>query len=162
MRHHREESSGRPDRYDRGAGQRRPSDRDRATREMNRTERPSSYRQTPDRDRGPANDAAAQRNVAHRNDQSSGSAATPAASTARTSATVTPAEVTEDNGFAALGLHADLVAALARMGIVTPFPIQTATIPDALAGRDLLGRGQTGSGKTMRSEERRVGKECLL
>ncbi|MGB3828436.1 MAG: DEAD/DEAH box helicase [Ornithinimicrobium sp.] len=57
--------------------------------------------------------------------------------------------MTADNGFAALGLHADLVAALARMGIVTPFPIQTATIPDALAGRDLLGRGQTGSGKTM-------------
>ncbi len=57
--------------------------------------------------------------------------------------------VTEDNGFAALGLHADLVAALARQGIVQPFPIQSATIPDALAGRDLLGRGQTGSGKTM-------------
>ncbi|MGB5951953.1 MAG: DEAD/DEAH box helicase, partial [Ornithinimicrobium sp.] len=60
-----------------------------------------------------------------------------------------PVPVNEDNGFAALGLHADLVAALARVGIVSPFPIQQATIPDALAGRDLLGRGQTGSGKTM-------------
>ncbi len=58
-------------------------------------------------------------------------------------------EVTEDNGFAALGIHPDLVASLARMGIVNPFPIQSATIPDALSGRDLLGRGQTGSGKTM-------------
>src|SRR5699024_10835343 len=59
------------------------------------------------------------------------------------------AEVTEDNGFAALGLDPKLVDALARTGITQPFPIQTATIPDALAGRDLLGRGQTGSGKTM-------------
>ncbi|GGK69617.1 DEAD/DEAH box helicase [Ornithinimicrobium pekingense] len=59
------------------------------------------------------------------------------------------ATVTEDNGFARLGLHEDLVSALARTGITQPFPIQAATIPDALAGKDLLGRGQTGSGKTM-------------
>ena len=60
-----------------------------------------------------------------------------------------PAEVTEDNGFAALGVDARLVERLARDGITSPFPIQTATIPDALAGRDVLGRGQTGSGKTL-------------
>ncbi|MGB3858151.1 MAG: DEAD/DEAH box helicase, partial [Ornithinimicrobium sp.] len=149
MRQHREESWGRPDRSDRAGTTRRPSDRDRATREMNRTERSSTYRQPQDRDRGSDNQAPAQRNAAHRSDGSSGRASTAAASAARPSATTTPAEVTEDNGFAALGLHADLVAALARMGIVTPFPIQSATIPDALAGRDLLGRGQTGSGKTM-------------
>ena len=59
------------------------------------------------------------------------------------------ATVTQDNGFAALGLHEDLVATLARIGITQPFPIQAASIPDALAGRDLLARGQTGSGKTM-------------
>ena len=51
--------------------------------------------------------------------------------------------------FAELGLPADLVAALVRRGIDAPFPIQAATIPDALAGRDVLGRGQTGSGKTL-------------
>jgi superfamily II DNA/RNA helicase len=51
--------------------------------------------------------------------------------------------------FQALGLPDALVRALAADGIVTPFPIQVATIPDALAGRDLLGRGQTGSGKTL-------------
>ncbi len=62
---------------------------------------------------------------------------------------VQAAPVDSDNGFAGLGLHSELVAALARAGIVSPFPIQQATIPDALAGRDLLGRGQTGSGKTM-------------
>jgi superfamily II DNA/RNA helicase len=41
------------------------------------------------------------------------------------------------------------VAALAGAGITTPFPIQAATLPDALAGRDILGRGRTGSGKTL-------------
>ena len=51
--------------------------------------------------------------------------------------------------FAAAGVPAPLVAALAAAGITTPFPIQAATLPDALAGRDILGRGQTGSGKTL-------------
>jgi superfamily II DNA/RNA helicase len=60
----------------------------------------------------------------------------------------TPIAIAEDNGFAALGLPAPLVERLARQGILAPFPIQTAAIPDALAGRDVLGRGQTGSGKT--------------
>jgi superfamily II DNA/RNA helicase len=60
----------------------------------------------------------------------------------------TPITIAEDNGFAALGLPGPIVERLARDGITTPFPIQTATIPDTLAGRDVLGRGQTGSGKT--------------
>ena len=51
--------------------------------------------------------------------------------------------------FAAAGVPAPLVAVLAAAGITTPFPIQAATLPDALAGRDILGRGQTGSGKTL-------------
>lgn len=51
--------------------------------------------------------------------------------------------------FEALGLPGPLVRALARQGITTPFEIQRATVPDALAGRDVLGRGQTGSGKTL-------------
>ena len=51
--------------------------------------------------------------------------------------------------FAAAGVPAPLVAALAAAGITAPFPIQAATLPDALAGRDILGRGQTGSGKTL-------------
>ena len=51
--------------------------------------------------------------------------------------------------FAAAGVPAPLVAALAAQGITTPFPIQAATLPDALSGRDILGRGQTGSGKTL-------------
>jgi superfamily II DNA/RNA helicase len=51
--------------------------------------------------------------------------------------------------FAALGVSAPLVAALAQAGITEPFPIQARTLPDALAGRDVLGRGRTGSGKTV-------------
>ena len=51
--------------------------------------------------------------------------------------------------FTDLGVPAPLVAALAERGINTPFPIQTATLPDSLAGRDVLGRGRTGSGKTI-------------
>ncbi|NUQ90945.1 MAG: DEAD/DEAH box helicase, partial [Glycomyces artemisiae] len=51
--------------------------------------------------------------------------------------------------FEELGLPEKITAALAEQGIITPFPIQAATIPDAISGRDILGRGQTGSGKTL-------------
>ncbi|GGK28650.1 RNA helicase [Pilimelia terevasa] len=52
------------------------------------------------------------------------------------------------SSFSALGVHDALVRELARQGVTTPFPIQAATLPDSLAGRDVLGRGRTGSGKT--------------
>ncbi len=51
--------------------------------------------------------------------------------------------------FGALGVPAPLVAALAADGKTTAFPIQVDTLPDTLAGRDVLGRGRTGSGKTL-------------
>ncbi len=51
--------------------------------------------------------------------------------------------------FAELGLPEAVVRALDAEGFTEPFPIQAATIPDTIAGRDLLGRGQTGSGKTL-------------
>ena len=51
--------------------------------------------------------------------------------------------------FIELGVPAALADSLARDGIETPFPIQTATLPDSMAGRDVLGRGRTGSGKTL-------------
>jgi superfamily II DNA/RNA helicase len=63
--------------------------------------------------------------------------------------TTAPAVVAADVTFASLGVPAELVAALDSEGIVHPFPIQAATLPDALAGRDVLGRGRTGSGKTL-------------
>ncbi|MFD9645809.1 DEAD/DEAH box helicase [Streptomyces sp. NPDC059082] len=51
--------------------------------------------------------------------------------------------------FGDLGLPEGVVRKLAQNGVTTPFPIQAATIPDALAGKDILGRGRTGSGKTL-------------
>ncbi|MGP4002090.1 DEAD/DEAH box helicase [Streptomyces sp. 8N706] len=51
--------------------------------------------------------------------------------------------------FAELPLAPALVTALAEHGVTEPFPIQAATLPDSLAGRDVLGRGRTGSGKTL-------------
>ena len=54
-----------------------------------------------------------------------------------------------DGSFAALGVPAALCQALAEMGATAPFPVQAATLPDALAGRDILGRAETGSGKTI-------------
>jgi len=54
-----------------------------------------------------------------------------------------------DRSFSELGVAEPMVAALALAGVTAPFPIQAATLPDALAGRDVLGRGQTGSGKTI-------------
>jgi superfamily II DNA/RNA helicase len=55
----------------------------------------------------------------------------------------------EPRDFAQLGLPAPLVTVLARRGVHRPFAIQARTLPDALAGRDILGRAQTGSGKTL-------------
>ncbi|MFJ1744072.1 DEAD/DEAH box helicase [Streptomyces microflavus] len=51
--------------------------------------------------------------------------------------------------FGSLGLPDGIVRKLAQNGVTAPFPIQAATIPDALAGKDILGRGRTGSGKTL-------------
>ncbi len=59
----------------------------------------------------------------------------------------TPAEPTVT--FGDLGLPEGIVRKLAQNGVTAPFPIQAATIPDALAGKDILGRGRTGSGKTL-------------
>ena len=51
--------------------------------------------------------------------------------------------------FADLGVVRPLALALSHSGFSEPFPIQIATLPDAIAGRDVLGRGRTGSGKTL-------------
>jgi superfamily II DNA/RNA helicase len=53
------------------------------------------------------------------------------------------------DSFASLGVPDDLVSALALRGILEPFDVQSATIPDAIAGRDVCGRAPTGSGKTI-------------
>ena len=51
--------------------------------------------------------------------------------------------------FAVLGVPSDIVSALDANGITSPFPIQSMTLPDALAGRDVCGKAPTGSGKTL-------------
>jgi len=56
---------------------------------------------------------------------------------------------TASSNWAELGVSTELLSTLRRQGIDTPFPIQAKTLPDAISGRDVLGRGQTGSGKTL-------------
>jgi superfamily II DNA/RNA helicase len=60
-----------------------------------------------------------------------------------------PTVLPTDTTFDALGVPAPLVEVLVTSGITAPFPIQVATLPDSLAGKDVLGRGRTGSGKTL-------------
>jgi superfamily II DNA/RNA helicase len=57
--------------------------------------------------------------------------------------------MTTDITFADLGVRGPLRRVLENRGINAPFPIQAATLPDSLSGRDVLGRGKTGSGKTL-------------
>ncbi len=60
-----------------------------------------------------------------------------------------PNTTVDSVSFATLGVPTSLTTVLNQLGITEPFPIQTATLPDTLAGRDVLGRGRTGSGKTL-------------
>ncbi|MFJ8897548.1 DEAD/DEAH box helicase [Streptomyces sp. NPDC102370] len=62
--------------------------------------------------------------------------------------TTTPA-LPAVEAFEELALPAEMLAALGSEGVTAPFPIQAATLPNSLAGRDVLGRGRTGSGKTL-------------
>ena len=70
-------------------------------------------------------------------------------STHASSTLVSPAPENSQPSFADLGVPDALVERLALDGIITAFPIQAATLPDSLQGRDVLGRGRTGSGKTL-------------
>ena len=59
---------------------------------------------------------------------------------------IIPIEVGPDNGFVKIGVPANLAGILAATGVTEPFSIQSVTLPDSLAGRDVLGQGRTGSG----------------
>ncbi|MEU7636204.1 DEAD/DEAH box helicase [Streptomyces sp. NPDC039016] len=62
---------------------------------------------------------------------------------------VTPTPTVPAVAFADMELPAEVLRTLTERGVREPFPIQAATLPNALAGRDVLGRGRTGSGKTL-------------
>jgi len=79
----------------------------------------------------------------------SAAAPTPAAVPVQRATPAAAAPAADGASFADLGVPAALVASMAERGLTDPFPIQTATLPDTLAGRDVLGRGRTGSGKTL-------------
>jgi superfamily II DNA/RNA helicase len=77
------------------------------------------------------------------------SASAPPSELDRALAAALTAPPPEPTTFAALGLPEPLVTALATRGITEPFAIQSRALPDALGGRDVLGKAQTGSGKTL-------------
>jgi superfamily II DNA/RNA helicase len=129
----------RPARDDRSFGDRRPArDERRSDDRPRRDERPRSFDDRPRRDSTyyPSADS---KPFAPKED----------VVLDRLEAQATRAEDIEDVTFADLGLGTGIAGALKSMGAPTPFPIQAATIPDVLAGRDVLGRGRTGSGKTI-------------
>lgn len=81
------------------------------------------------------------------NSQRSGAPATSRTQNTRTAPA--PAAAAPAAEFTDFALPAPIISYLADTGITAPFPIQTTTLPDTLAGRDVLGRGRTGSGKTL-------------
>ena len=141
--------------YDRSSSDRPSYDRSRSDRpsyDRSSSDRPSydrsrqQDRRSDDRpryERSDRSDRGRSESSAPESDQMSWEAPTQDTSTISTTALPT------SGGFAELGVPKALVSALHAAGITQPFPIQAATIPDALAGRDVLGRGQTGSGKTL-------------
>ncbi|CAM5295405.1 DEAD/DEAH box helicase [Streptomyces pilosus] len=92
--------------------------------------------------------AAADRVGAQRRPKNSGGRRTPATGEFALPVTTTPALPAVD-AFAELPLPGEILATLGQEGVTVPFPIQAATLPNSLAGRDVLGRGRTGSGKTL-------------
>ncbi|MFE7203087.1 DEAD/DEAH box helicase [Pseudonocardia alni] len=126
----------------------------------NRAERREHLQDGSRVDRGPARSAqrGGDRPAARRGRRGGGAAAASRPAPARAAAVAAPKAEPEPQwiepedgmpSFAELGLPERLTKALAEQGFTAPFPVQAATLPDTLAGRDLLGRGQTGSGKTL-------------
>ncbi|CCE74683.1 DEAD/DEAH box helicase [Clavibacter nebraskensis] len=143
----RAERSERPAYNDRPARAERPSYGDRPQ----RSERPS-YGDRPQRSERPSyDDARPKRDSDFYPSKEGAPRHAPAEDVVleRLEAQATTAKDVDGVTFAALGLGQNIVRVLEELGAASPFPIQAATIPDVLAGRDVLGRGRTGSGKTI-------------
>ena len=131
------------DRFDRDARPARTFDRDaRPARSFDRDERPA--RREFDRDERPA-----RRDSEFYPTRAQHTGPQDDVVLARLTADAVLATDVEGVTFGDLGLGDNISRTLAELGAVSPFPIQAATIPDVLAGRDVLGRGRTGSGKTI-------------
>ncbi|WP_434172974.1 DEAD/DEAH box helicase [Clavibacter michiganensis] len=143
----RAERSERPSYNDRPARTERPSYNDRPQ----RSERPS-YGDRPQRSERPSYDDARPKRDSDFYPSKEGAprhAPSEDVVLERLEAQATTAKDVDGVTFAALGLGQNIVRVLEELGAASPFPIQAATIPDVLAGRDVLGRGRTGSGKTI-------------
>ena len=142
-------STGRDDRparsFDRDSRPARSFDRDeRAPRSTNRDDRPA---RSFDRDDRAARPARTESSFYPSRDAKSGP--TDDVVLERLAADAVQARDVEGVTFGDLGLGGNITRTLEELGAIAPFPIQAATIPDVLAGRDVLGRGRTGSGKTI-------------
>ncbi|MGW1429113.1 DEAD/DEAH box helicase [Streptomyces sp. NPDC002431] len=117
---------------------------------MTRSERPDRPARTrSSRGRGTAPDRAPAKGSGKGSGKaSSRRRATPSQGEFALPETVTPA-LPAVEAFAELDMDEALLKTLAAQGVTEPFPIQGATLPNSLAGRDILGRGRTGSGKTL-------------
>ncbi|ASY35468.1 DEAD/DEAH box helicase [Streptomyces sp. CLI2509] len=117
-------------------------DAPRAARGETRTARGDAARAPQPRRRGPA--SGAPRGSGSRGAAKPGSASRDFAAPEPRTPALPPVAAFED-----LDMPEALLKTLAAQGVTTPFPIQAATLPNSLAGRDILGRGRTGSGKTL-------------
>ena len=144
--------------YDRDARPARSYDRDARTDRPQRETRPvragEDRARRPFRDERPArswDDRAPHRDAAPRHDDRRDAPRVPHDDVVleRLSAQAVTAGEVDGTSFGDLGLGQNIVRVLAELGAAMPFPIQAATIPDVLAGKDVLGRGRTGSGKTI-------------
>jgi superfamily II DNA/RNA helicase len=143
----------RPSYGDRPARTERPSSNDRPARAERPARRDFSANRAPRRDfsERPSRDSAAPRRDSDFYPNREHKAFTPGDDVVleRLEADAIQAKDVEGVTFADLGLGGNIVRELVALGAESPFPIQAATIPDVLAGRDVLGRGKTGSGKTI-------------
>ncbi|WJY00462.1 DEAD/DEAH box helicase [Curtobacterium sp. 458] len=138
------------DRDDRDRGPRRSFDEDRPRRErFDRDDRDRAPRRFDDRPRRSFDEDRPRRDRSDRDETRTPYVPADDVKLEKLQAEATVAADVEGVTFGDLGIGGNISRALAELGAATPFPIQAATIPDVIAGKDVLGRGRTGSGKTI-------------